>query len=120
MKADLLTTDQLRMQVEKLFLQHIRLCQDNFLYFVQEIWPDFICRKERDPKKWGHHQIIANEFTEKTMSQDVKNMANNLLLIKRFAVVEDMTGAAVFLASDESNYMTAQTISVNGGAWVRT
>ena len=64
MKADLLTTDQLRMQVEKLFLQHIRLCQDNFLYFVQEIWPDFICRKERDPKKWGHHQIIANEFTE--------------------------------------------------------
>ena len=59
-----MTTDQLRMQVEKLFLQHIKLCQDNFLYFVQEVWPDFICRKEGDPKKWGHHQIIANEFTE--------------------------------------------------------
>ncbi len=64
MKYEGMTTDQLRMQVEKLFLQHIKLCQDNFLYFVQEVWPDFICRKEGDPKKWGHHQIIANEFTE--------------------------------------------------------
>jgi len=64
MKHEGMTTDQLRMQVEKLFLQHIKLCQDNFLYFVQEVWPDFICRKEGDPKKWGHHQIIANEFTE--------------------------------------------------------
>ena len=64
MKYEGMTTDQLRMQVEKLFLQHIKLCQDNFLYFVQEVWPDFICRKEGEPKKWGHHQIIANEFTE--------------------------------------------------------
>ena len=64
MKADLLTTDQLRMQVEKLFLQHIRLCQDNFLYFVQEIWPAFICINERDPNKWWQHQIMANEFTK--------------------------------------------------------
>ena len=64
MSVDHLTTDRLRLKVEKVFIQHIKLCQDNFLYFVQEIWPDFICRKERDPKKWGHHQIIANEFTE--------------------------------------------------------
>jgi predicted phage terminase large subunit-like protein len=59
----LLTTDRLREEVEKKWLSHIKLCQDNFLYFVQEVWPDFICRKEKDPKKWGHHQIIANQFT---------------------------------------------------------
>ena len=47
MQYDLLTTDQLRLQVEKLHIEHIRLCQDNFLYFVQEVWPDFICRKEK-------------------------------------------------------------------------
>ena len=58
-----LPTQKLRLEVERLLLRHIKLCQDNFLYFVQEVWPDFICRKEKDKSKWGHHQIIANEFT---------------------------------------------------------
>ncbi len=63
--------------------------------------------------------VIANEFTEETMAPSVKEKAQSLLLIKRFGNVDDITGAAVFLASDEANYITAQTISVNGGAWVR-
>ena len=62
--TDHLTTDRLRLKVEKVFIQHIKLCQDNFLYFVQEMWQDFICRKEKDKSKWGHHQIIANEFSQ--------------------------------------------------------
>ena len=62
--TDLLTTDQLRDRVEKLYIEHIKLCQDNFLYFVQNVWPDFICRKEKDPNKWGHHQHIAHELTK--------------------------------------------------------
>jgi predicted phage terminase large subunit-like protein len=64
MNLELLTTDQLRDRVEKLSIEHIKLCQDNFLYFVQSVWPDFICRKEKDPKKWGHHQHIAFELTK--------------------------------------------------------
>jgi len=64
MSLDTLTTDQLRDRVEKLYIEHIKMCQDNFLYFVQSVWPDFICRKERDPKKWGHHQHIAHELTK--------------------------------------------------------
>jgi predicted phage terminase large subunit-like protein len=64
MKSDLLTTDKLRLKVESLWIQHVKLCQDHFLYFVQEIWPDFICRKESERKKWGHHQIIADQFTQ--------------------------------------------------------
>jgi 3-oxoacyl-[acyl-carrier protein] reductase len=63
--------------------------------------------------------VIANEFTEKSMSPKVKETALSLMLVKRFAKVEEMVGAAIFLASDESSYVTAQTISVNGGAWVR-
>jgi hypothetical protein len=35
MNLDTLTTDQLRDRVEKLYIEHIKLCQDNFLYFVQ-------------------------------------------------------------------------------------
>ena len=61
--TDLLTTDQLRERLEKVWLKHIKLCQDNFLYFVKNVWPDFICRTDSDPDKWGHHQHIAHEFT---------------------------------------------------------
>ena len=61
--------------------------------------------------------VIANEFTERTMHPDVKGWNKTRLLIKRFAAAEDMVGAAVFLASEESSYVTAQTISVNGGIW---
>ena len=63
--------------------------------------------------------VIAGEFTEKSMSPDVKDTALSLMLLKRFARYEEMVGAAIYLASDESSYCTAQTISVNGGAWVR-
>ena len=62
--TELLTTDQLRKRLEKVWLQHIKLCQDNFLYFVKNVWPDFICRTDSDPNKWGHHQHIAHEFTK--------------------------------------------------------
>ena len=63
--------------------------------------------------------VIANEFTEKTMAKDVKEQMLSFVLLKRFAKVEEMVGAAIFLASDGSSFVTAQTISVNGGAWVR-
>ena len=62
MKKNFLTTDKLRLEVEKLWIQHIKLCQDNFLIFVRAMWPDFICRATTDPTKFGHHQIIAKEF----------------------------------------------------------
>jgi len=61
--------------------------------------------------------VIGNEFTEKTMSPEVKETAFSLMLIKRFAKLDEMVGGAIFLASDDSSYMTAQTLSINGGAW---
>jgi NAD(P)-dependent dehydrogenase (short-subunit alcohol dehydrogenase family) len=63
--------------------------------------------------------VIAGEFTEETMSPNVKETALSLMLIKRFARYEEMVGASIYLASDESSYCTAQTISINGGAWVK-
>ena len=63
--------------------------------------------------------VIAGEFTEDSMSPEVKKTALKLMLLKRFAKYEEMVGAAIFLASDDSSYLTAQTISVNGGAHVR-
>ena len=63
--------------------------------------------------------VIASDLTEKSMSQNVKDIVNSLVLLKRFGRYEELVGAAIFLASDESSYMTAQTLSINGGAWVR-
>ncbi len=31
---------------------------------------------------------------------------------------EDMTGAAVFLASKDADYIVAQTLNVDGGNWM--
>ena len=53
------------------------------------------------------------------MSKGVRKIIDNLLLIPRPGSYEDLVGAAIFLASKDSDYMTGQTISVNGGAWVR-
>jgi hypothetical protein len=47
MENELLTGEQLRDKVESLWLKHIKLCQDNFLYFVKEMWPDIIFKKKK-------------------------------------------------------------------------
>ena len=36
----------------------------------------------------------------------------------RMGTAEDLTGMAVFLASDEANYIVAQTYNVDGGQWM--
>jgi 3-oxoacyl-[acyl-carrier protein] reductase len=63
--------------------------------------------------------VVDNEFTASSMSEGVRKFVDSLLLIPRTATYADITGPAVFLASDEAAYITGQTISVNGGAWVR-
>ncbi len=47
---------------------------------------------------------VANEFAEKN-------------LLKRMGEPEDIANAALFLASDESSYITGVTIPVSGGLW---
>ena len=59
-----LTDEELRDLVFKKQLEYVKLCQDDFLMFVKEMWPDFIYRQTDDPDNYGHHQIIAKEFTK--------------------------------------------------------
>ena len=110
--TDLLTTDQLRERLEKVWLRHIKLCQDNFLYFVKNVWPDFICRTDSDPKKWGHHQHIAHEFTK------IADFVGNLLKLK---FTEDQIDNAISLSSfdklekmEKDNGFTESTIDKDG------
>jgi len=73
---DQLTDDELRTLILKKQIEFIKLCQDNFLLFVKAMWPDFICRQTEDPDKWGHHQIIANEFQDIALKKSKRLIVN--------------------------------------------
>jgi len=75
--------------------------------------------------EWAQHNILVNaigpsyvetEFTAGLRgNQAIYDELKNKNLLKRFAQPEEVVGAAIFLASDESNYITGQTIFVDGG-----
>jgi 3-oxoacyl-[acyl-carrier protein] reductase len=51
-------------------------------------------------------------------SQDLRDRLNALTPMNRFGTTDEVTGAAVFLASDEASFITGQTLSINGGAYM--
>jgi 2-deoxy-D-gluconate 3-dehydrogenase len=74
---------------------------------------------------WARYNILVNalgpgwvktELTE-PLQQDRERYAEitNRIPLGRWADPEDLMGAAVFLASDASDYITGQTIFVDGG-----
>jgi len=72
-----LTEDELKDVILKKQLEYIKLCQDNFLFFVKEVWPDFIYRPKQKRGPDGHHLLIAEEFhkiADKTNKRLIVNM----------------------------------------------
>jgi NAD(P)-dependent dehydrogenase (short-subunit alcohol dehydrogenase family) len=75
--------------------------------------------------EWAQHNILVNaigpsyvetEFTAGLRGNErIYDDLKNKNLLKRFARPEEVVGAAIFLASDESNYITGQTLFVDGG-----
>ena len=60
--------------------------------------------------------IVATDMTEKIRTDEkLKEIYMNRILLKRFAEPDDITGAFVFLASDEGKYITGQLLCVDGG-----
>lgn len=49
------------------------------------------------------------------LSQELTDAVINMTPLRRTGVPEDYIGIAIFLASDESSFMTGQTVSVDGG-----
>lgn len=75
--------------------------------------------------EWAQHSIPMNaigpsyvemEFTvglrnNPTVYEELKNKNP----LKRFALPEEVVGAAIFLALDEASFITGQTLFVDGG-----
>ena len=66
--------------------------------------------------------VVAPGFIETDMTtflnDDEKAEVSKNIPMKRFGTVEDVARCIVFLASDEANYITGQTISVDGGLFM--
>lgn len=58
--------------------------------------------------------FIESKMTE-GLSDEIKKSYLDSVPLKRFGKVEDVAKAVVWLASDESSYVTGQILSVNGG-----
>ena len=60
--------------------------------------------------------IVETDMTEKIRTDEkLSEIYMNRILLKRFAKPEDITPAFVFLASNESDYITGQVLPVDGG-----
>lgn len=75
--------------------------------------------------EWARHNIRVNAVCPGYVITDMnrkdledEKISSHLLrkiALRRFAQIDEITGAAVFLASDASDYMTGQQIVVDGG-----
>jgi Dehydrogenases with different specificities (related to short-chain alcohol dehydrogenases) len=64
---------------------------------------------------------IAPEFIQTAMTEKIndeyKNQLKSKIPLDRFGTPQDITNCTAFLCSDMSNYITGQTIHVNGGMY---
>ena len=60
--------------------------------------------------------FIKSEMTEK-INDNFKQTLLDKISLERFGAPEDVANAALFLSSDLSNYITGETIHVNGGMY---
>lgn len=57
--------------------------------------------------------VAIGKFENEGEAMDT--LAEEMILMKRYSVPEDITGTALFLASTDSDYMTGQLIMIDGG-----
>jgi len=77
-------------------------------------------------RRFAPHRIRVNCLAPADIETDMTagwpaELRERLIAITplaRFGTVDEVTGAAVFLASDESSFVTGQTLAINGGAYM--
>lgn len=70
-----------------------------------------------DGDHWDHVDAMFAKLEGKAPGQKKAEVAAGVPA-GRFAVPADLTGMAVFLASEDANYIVSQTYNVDGGQWM--
>ena len=70
-----------------------------------------------DGEHWDGVDAFFAKYENKAPGQKKKEVGEGVPY-GRMATPDDLTGMAIFLASDEAEYIVAQTYNVDGGQWM--
>jgi len=70
-----------------------------------------------DGEHWDGVDAFFAKYEEKPLGQKKKEVGEGVPY-GRMGLPDDLVGMAMFLASEESNYVVAQTYNVDGGQWM--
>ena len=70
-----------------------------------------------DTPMWDHVDAQFAKYENRPLGEK-KRLVGEAVPYGRMGRPEDMVGAAVFLASDDADYVVAQTLNVDGGNWM--
>jgi NAD(P)-dependent dehydrogenase (short-subunit alcohol dehydrogenase family) len=70
-----------------------------------------------DTPMWDHVDSLFAKY-EGLQPGEKKRRVGQAVPYGRMGLPEDMTGAALFLASSDADYIVAQTLNVDGGNWM--
>ena len=70
-----------------------------------------------DGEHWEGVDALFAKYENLAIGEKKKQVAASVPY-GRMGTAEDLVGMAIFLASDESNYIVAQTYNVDGGQWM--
>ncbi|MFD1342303.1 L-iditol 2-dehydrogenase [Litorisediminicola beolgyonensis] len=70
-----------------------------------------------DGEHWDGVDAFFAKYEGKAPGQKKKEVGESVPF-GRMGVAEDLTGMAIFLATDEARYIVAQTYNVDGGQWM--
>jgi len=70
-----------------------------------------------DTPMWDHVDSLFAKYEHRPLGEK-KRLVGEAVPFGRMGLPEDHAGAAVFLASSDSDYVVAQTLNVDGGNWM--
>ena len=70
-----------------------------------------------DTPMWDHVDSLFAKYENRPIGEK-KRLVGEAVPFGRMGLPEDHAGAAVFLASSDSDYVVAQTLNVDGGNWM--
>jgi acetoin reductase-like protein len=70
-----------------------------------------------DTPMWGESDALFAKYENRPIGEK-KRIVGESVPYGRMGLPEDHAGAAVFLASNDSDYVVAQTLNVDGGNWM--